>query len=217
MRKVGRELWEISKIWWLVVPGGVLGVVAIVQAIKGAHGKSIWFWAFWAMAALMLAMGWRLRSVLKERDLARDELANENTRDVVAQRIDRFAHEWKILGDEAPGEQEGVGPITTPEQVFWSQSMQNLNEQISSELRRNAPGFVKYWRSNLAPMPPPPPFAAYSHAFTEMSLLQLRFIAERLRAGHDEPERGIQLFGPAGEPQFPEAPDPQSSADRDGD
>jgi hypothetical protein len=74
MRRVGRELWEIGKLWWTVVPGVALGVVAIVQAIKGAHGESVWFWGFCTVIALLLATAWRLRNAMQERDEARAEL-----------------------------------------------------------------------------------------------------------------------------------------------
>jgi hypothetical protein len=70
VRSALRETWEIIKAWWLFVTGVALGVVAIVQEIKGAHHVTVWFWAFCAMTALGLATLWRLRGVLKERDLA---------------------------------------------------------------------------------------------------------------------------------------------------
>jgi hypothetical protein len=187
MRKAGREIWEVSKIWWLVVPGGALGVVAIVQVVRGTHGKSVWFWGFWALMALLFAVVWRLRSVLKERDAARAALAEEGTRDAVANRLDRFAHEYELLGAEAPGEQEGVGPVNTPEQASWSWSSTHLNEQISSELRQHAPGFVTYWRTNPREPPPRHPFDVYVKDFVSMSVEQLRHIATRLREGHDAP------------------------------
>lgn len=53
-----------------MVPGGVLGIVAIVQAIEGARHMTAWFWAFCAMTALCLATAWRLRNVLGERNTA---------------------------------------------------------------------------------------------------------------------------------------------------
>jgi hypothetical protein len=187
VRTALREAWEIAKGWWLFVPGGVLGAVAIVEVVHDAHGRSIWFWGFWAMTALFLAACWRLRGVVKERDQARSALAEEDSRDAVAHRLDRFAHEYELLGTEAPGEQEGVGPINTDEQAHWSWSSNHLSEQISSELRRNAPGFVAYWRSNPEPIPPTHPFDIYTRVFVEISLKQLRHIAARLREGHDEP------------------------------
>ncbi len=187
MRKIVQEIWEISKIWWVVVPGGALGVVAIVQEIKGVRHETVWFWGFCAMTALCLAAFWRLRGVLRERDQARAQLAEESTRDAVADRLDRFAEEYEVLGREAPGEREDVGPIHTEEQAGWSWSSNHLNEQISSELRRHAPGFVAYWRTNPRDPPPTHPFDVYTKDFVAMSLEQLRHIAARLRAGHDEP------------------------------
>jgi hypothetical protein len=187
MRRTGRELWEISKIWWLVVPGGALGIVAIVQAIKDVHGKSVWFWGFLAMAALLFAVGWRLRSVLEERDQAKAVLGEEGSRDAVAHRLNRFIHEHELLAAERPPEQDGVGPVRTDEQDYWIQSVNHLTEQISSELRQNAPEFVSYWRSNPEDLPPTYPFERYADAFVAMSIRQLRHITERLQAGHDEP------------------------------
>jgi hypothetical protein len=107
MRKASQEIWEISKIWWVVVPGGALGVVTIVQEVEGVRHETVWFWGFCAMTALWLATLWRLRGVLRERDVAEGLLADENTREAVARRIDRFREEYEQLGSEAPGELKG--------------------------------------------------------------------------------------------------------------
>jgi len=123
VRSALQEAWEIIKAWWLFVTGVALGVVAIVQVIESAPGESVWFWSFCAMTAFFLAACWRLRGVVKERNQARSALAEEGTRDAVAHRMDRFVHEWEILRDEAPGEQEGVGPVNTDEQAFWGSSV----------------------------------------------------------------------------------------------
>jgi hypothetical protein len=193
VRGIRREALEIGKIWWLIVPGGVLGAVAIVTAVEDVHNKNIWFWAALAVTALGLATCVRLRRVIGERDAARAMLAGEGTRDAIAHRLDRFAQEYVLLGEEAPpgkdkGEDAGMG-LPTNEQNFWGSSAEHLTEEISSLLRQNAPGFVSYWRSNPEPLPPSSPFAfrIYATAFVEMSVMQLRNIAARLRDGHDDP------------------------------
>jgi hypothetical protein len=198
VRKVPRETWEIAKIWWLVVPGGALGFVAIVKAVEGAHGKSIWFWGFWAMTALMLAVVWRLRAVLKERDAAIAALANENTRDAVAHRLDRYTRELETLRGEIPAERTGPGPVVTNEQRDWGESAVHLTERVLGELRQNAPGFVSYWRTE--PELRPYPTLEGMEADADFALGQLRHMAQRLREGHDEPwahtqscERGGRL------------------------
>jgi len=118
---------------------------------------------------------------------ARAALANENTRDGVAHRLDRFRDEYEQLGAEVPGEQEGVGPIVTNEQAKWNLSVNHMSEQVSSELRRNAPGFVAYWRVDPPPRLAFQQFGEWAKARIEVDLDQLRHIAARLREGHDEP------------------------------
>ncbi len=119
--------------------------------------------------------------------IAEAGLADENTRETVARRMDRFAREYEVLRAEAPPEKGVGGRMHTPEQANWVQSNAHLSEQISSELRQNAPGFVQYWRTNPEEMPPPHPFDAYVHAFVDMSVAQLAHTSQRLREGHDEP------------------------------
>jgi hypothetical protein len=196
---VGRELWEIGKIWWFVVPGGALGIVAIVHAVKGTPDKSVWFWGFWTAVAVCMAMSWRLWKVLKERDDARAELASENTRDAVARRIDGFALELETLRSEMPPDNEGVGPVVTDDQRNWSFSVTHTEEQISSYLRQNAPGFVSYWRESLNPAPRLIPFSARVNAEVDFALGQLHHIAQRLREGHDGPDNPAKaVLGPRG-------------------
>jgi hypothetical protein len=188
MRRAIRELWEISKIWWLVVPGGVLGVVAILQAIKDVHGKSVWFWGFWAVTALLFAGGWRLRGVLKERDKAEAALGEEGSRDAVAHRIDRFAREIESLRAEIPPDHEGPGPLYSDEQEAWMDSAAHFSERVTGELRQSAPGFVPYWRTELGPSSTSSRLTKVrAEAEIDFGLDQLRHIAERLRTGHDDP------------------------------
>jgi hypothetical protein len=184
-----REAWAIMGIWWLIVPGGIFAVVAVIEVVESAHRKTVSFWVALAMAALWMATCVRLGRVLKERDGLCAELALENTRDAVAHRVDRFAREYEMLGAEMPGEQEGVGPVTTSEQINWGASSSHLAEQISSELRQNAPGFVSYWRSNPEPLPPAQLFVPYAESLVAMSLQRLHNISHQLREGHDEPDR----------------------------
>jgi hypothetical protein len=191
VRGIRREALEIGKIWWLIVPGGVLGAVAIVTAVEDVDNKNIWFWAALAVTALWLATCVRLGRVIGERNAARAMLAGESTRDAIAHRLDRFAQEYVLLGEEIPPDKdEDVGKILpTYEQSFWGSSAEHLIEEISSLLRQNAPGFVFYWRSNPEPLPPSSPsaFRIYATAFVEMSVMQLRHMAARLREGHDDP------------------------------
>jgi hypothetical protein len=58
---------------------------------------------------------------------------------------------------------------------------------INSELRRNAAGFLDYWSSNPEPIPEQTPFVPYAEALADLSVKQLRSIADELRAGHDSP------------------------------
>jgi len=187
MRRAGRELWEILGIWWLLIPGGIVAAVATVQLVEDIHHKSLWFWATWVMTGFAIAGLIRSLRVSKERDAARAALAKENTQDAVIRRLDGLREEYEQLGAEAPGELEGPGPIPTEEQEAWGRSTEHLGERIASELRRNAPGYVAYWRSNTEQMPPIHPFVPFAKAWTGMAIGQLRHITDRLRAGHDEP------------------------------
>lgn len=186
MRKAGSEVWEICKTWWQFIPGGVLGVLAIVEVIHDAHGKSVWFWGFCAMTALLFATGWRLWNVLKERDQARALLANEDTREGVAYRLDGFRQEYEVLGAEA-SKIDPLGPLATDTQREWDASANHLSAAVSSELRRGAPEFGAYWRKHPEPRLAFHPFDAYAESVVNLSVTQLRHIAARLRAGHDSP------------------------------
>ncbi len=64
-----REAWEVLKLGWGYVAGIALGIVAVLQAVKGSH-ESAWFWAFCAMTALALGVATRLHVVARERDAA---------------------------------------------------------------------------------------------------------------------------------------------------
>jgi hypothetical protein len=141
MRGIRREALEIGKIWWLIVPGGVLGAVAIITAVEDVHNKNIWFWATLAVTALWLATCVRLRRIIGERDATRTMLAGEGTRDAIAHRLDRFAQEYVLLAEEVPPDKDEGVNLNTDEQRFWGSSAEHLTEEISSLLRQNAPGF----------------------------------------------------------------------------
>jgi hypothetical protein len=161
------------------------GVSWVWPAIQGAH-KTVWFWGFWTVIVLMLAMAWRLRTVLKERDAARHGLAGENSRERVARRMEDFADEHELLMKEFPGHERDIG--LGEARILWERGRAHLAEQIKSELRRNAPGFTSYWLASPDPMPPVEPFDGYAKAFSDLSVEQLRRIAAWLREGRDEPQ-----------------------------
>lgn len=187
MRNARREIWGDPAD--LVVRRSSLGhgIVAIIQTIQDTRHETPWFWGFLAMTALAFATGWRLRRVVKECNFVEAAIDEEDSRDAVAHRLDRFARAFAVLAGERPPEQEGPGPVPTEDQEFWTLSIDHVGEQISSELRQNAPGFVAYWRSNPDQLPPNHRLVPYADAFVAMSIKQPRHIAERLRAGHDEP------------------------------
>lgn len=144
MRRAARELWEISKIWWLIVPGGALGAVAIVQAIKGSPGKSVWFWGFWAMTAVAFALAWRLRRVVHERDQAIQDLEAEHSAEATARRLGELADEAVLIREEIPdGNDWGdVGPA----QIVTT--LEHWQARVESEIRRYAKEHLDYWREN---------------------------------------------------------------------
>jgi hypothetical protein len=197
MRRVSRELWEILGIWWLLIPGGVVAAIATIQLVEGIHHRSIWFWTTWVMTGFAIASFVRVIRVGKERDTARAELADEESRDAVAHRLERFIREYEQLWAEVPGEQEGVGPVVTENQERWIASIDHLSERVSGELRQSAPGFVAYWHTD--PQSPRlyfQPFGSWAKQLVDLSIEQLRHIAQRLRQGHDEPEEAV--LGPRG-------------------
>jgi hypothetical protein len=69
----------------------------------------------------------------------------------------------------------------------WGRSMLHVGEQVKSELRRNASGFLSYWDSNTQSLVAGSSFELWANAFIDTSIGQLRHIAARLRDGHDEP------------------------------
>jgi hypothetical protein len=177
VRSTRREIWEILKIWWFIVPGGALGVVAIIAAIHGTHHKTVWFWGFWAMTALLLAMGWRLRSVLKERDVARAELADEHSAEAGARRLDELADEAIIIReDEVPTDKWGTAH-TRAISVFG-----HWQARADAEVRRSANAYMGIWREN-----PENPMLLHfgtpdqAREFVDFNVAQLRHIASELR------------------------------------
>jgi hypothetical protein len=159
-------------------------VVAIVQAVKGAHGESIWFWGFCAMTALFLATAQRLRRVVQERNNAQAALAGEGTREAVANRLDRFRNAWKSLRDELPPD-PGSGPVLTLERESWLEDCAALRGEVTGELRQYAEKFVAYWRSNTPARTHN--FDVDANAMVDAARERLAHIAQRLREGHDDP------------------------------
>lgn len=187
MRSFVREARAVLSIWWLIVPGGGLGVVAIVSFIKGSHHVSAWLWVAAAMTALWLATCLRLRQIIKERDRLNSVLNEEHSRDATVVRLEGFVREYEQLGKELPDRPEGVGPVVSDEQLGWSASLEHLGERVKSELRMNAPGFLAYWNSNAEPLPFSPPLKPWGEAYVGLSLRQLRHIIDRLTGGYDSP------------------------------
>ena len=89
VRRLLRETAAIFKPWWLLVAGMGLGIVAIVQAVRGSHA-SAWFWAFCAMAALAAALAWRLRQTSTERGAALADGEGEGLAAWLERRIDEL-------------------------------------------------------------------------------------------------------------------------------
>jgi hypothetical protein len=184
MRKFAGEGWAILKLWWLVVPGGVLGVVSIIEAVKGEPGRSVWFWAFLAVVVLLVATCWRLRTVAKERD---DAVLRGNTREAIATRLDQLLHEGALLRDEIP-----AGVSAAEWKVLRRRKeveLTHLALRIESELRVDAPGFLTYWKESPDDLPPKDQLrtAANAREIIDFSSKQLRRIAKGLRDGHDTP------------------------------
>jgi hypothetical protein len=183
-----REAWAILGIWWLIVPGGGVAAIAAIEIIQNAHNKTFWFWAALAMTALWIATCVRLGRVVRERNGLRVALADEGTREAVANRLDRFALELETLRAELPADREEPGPLYTDEQREWFSSAAHFTERVLGDLRQNAPGFVAYWRTDLNPSPPSnPPSRVNMDAEVSFALTQLRHISQRLRDGHDLP------------------------------
>lgn len=155
-----------------------MGVVAIIAAIHGTHHKTVWFWGFWAMTALLLAMGWRLRSVLTERDVARAELADEHSAEAGARRLDELADEAILIRD---------GEI--PSGGSWGMARKRSLEVLGhwqlradAEVRRSANEHMGTWRQN-----PKNPMLLHfgtpddGRQFIDFCAAQLRYIASELR------------------------------------
>lgn len=178
VRGVRREVWEIAKVWWVLVPGGAFGVVAIVQAIRGARGESIWFWGFWAMTALALALGLRLRQVAQERDRARRLLEDENSTEAAARRLEDLANEALIIRDnEVPAGDDWGTALRRCTHVF-----NHWQDRADAEIRRSANGYMDHWRQN----PPNPMLLRFSspeaaRQMIDFCVAQIRHIATELR------------------------------------
>lgn len=179
-----REAWEIAKNWWQFVPGGALGVLAIVEVIHDTRGKTGWFLGFCAMTALFLATAARLRRVVQERNSAQTALAGGGTREALADRLDRFQKAWETLRGELPPD-PGPGSVFTEERERWREDCGALRGEVTGELRQYAEKFVVYWRSN------PPArthnFDTDANADVDAARERLAYIAQRLREGQDAP------------------------------
>ena len=116
-----------------------------------------------------------------------DKLLNEeHSRDATVVRIEGFAREFAQLRREIPPDSTETGAfVLDNSQLGWNASVEHLAERIKSELRMNAPGFMAYWLTNPESLPPRSPFVPYAEAFVDLSIMQLRYIVDRLNEGQD--------------------------------
>jgi hypothetical protein len=120
MKALWREIRAILGVWWLIVPGGILGVVAIVDTVRSAHQVTPWFWAALAMTALWLATCVRLNHVLDERNrLAGSELPRLSYGEART-RITRLVREADALDERlADASAEEFFDVVFPEVQRW--------------------------------------------------------------------------------------------------
>ncbi len=132
----------------------VFGAVAIVEAVEGAHGKSVWFWAFFAMTALFAATFLRLLSTARERDALYAEIADPQSEEAVARRLDGFAQEGdRLLVDMPAADSTAAEWQEAIRSAGWEGVLKHWAFQIESELRRNAPQFMDRWDTNPPGLP----------------------------------------------------------------
>lgn len=170
--------------WWLVVVATALGVVAIVEAIEGAHGRSAWFWGFWGMTALCMATGLRLLGIARERDGLRAEIADPHSAEAVARRLEGFAHEGeRLLADMPPAEATPREWYEAINQEGWEGILKHWAFEIESELRRNSPQLLPQWNRNPPDLPEGTGWASASNArrMVEWASAELRNWAQGLR------------------------------------
>lgn len=144
MRSGSREAWEVVKTWWLFVPGGALGVVAIVQVIHDARSKTVWFWGFCAVTALCLALCVRLWKVVKERDQARVLSGYEQS---FGPWLDERSRAIKALRDRLRDQIDGqwFNPrlVDSIVDAFWETS-----NQVLARLHIDAPDEAEHYIQN---------------------------------------------------------------------
>jgi len=146
VRSARREIWEILKLWWLVVPGGALGVIAIVAAVRGAGHETVWFWGFWAMTALFTATCVRLWRVVQERDEAL--AASSSGRQSLDPWLDERSEDMQALAERLR-EQAAVGPVVdiprceAIQGAFWQ-----LSSDVLARLHIEAPEWAEYYMQN---------------------------------------------------------------------
>ena len=112
-----------------------------------------------------------------------------DTRNTVANAMDRFIREIETWRADIPTNREGPGPLISDEQQGWIDGMNDLRNRVAAALRQDAPGLVSYWRTDPPSRSPLEmrPTRASMDAEVAFELEQLRHIAARLREGHDEP------------------------------
>ena len=149
--------------------------------VAGAWASFVVLWTI-ATASLRIA-----DQLADENGRLRARLDEENSSDAVAARLDEFARECELMRSEIPSDTDTMGnPAIANTASSWPGARCDLEWRVESELRRNAPGFLDYWRSGEG-LPPPQPFGPWARALTDLSVRQLRHIAARLREGYDEP------------------------------
>jgi hypothetical protein len=180
-KTISTEVWAVLRIWWLIVPGIVLGIVAIVEAINDAHGKTVWFWATLAMTALFAATAVRLRHVVRERNSFQARIEDQSSAEAVAARLAEFIEEASLIAEEIPEH---------PSDAEWvmlrrrkAAELEHLGLRVERELRLHAKKYLDYWKENPEGIPPEAQFnsAENTRRVIKFSVGQLRHITEELR------------------------------------
>lgn len=145
MRSASREAWEVFKTWWLFVPGGALGVVAVVEVIHDARGETVWFWSFCAMTALCFALGVRLWKAVRERDQAQASSSSEQSLSswLEARSRDMQALARRLRGQIASRVVVDVFRCEAIEGAFWQ-----LSRDVLARLHIEAPEWADFYMKN---------------------------------------------------------------------